>query len=226
MWGQGQGTWKTTQGFFSHPCFLESHGCSPGGGGIPAIMRSPFRRPGGDLAPGKEGCGCRWRERGQKRRQGPAPCSPGAPWSPVHPGSPEAGAGVLEGLDSSSAPRTRPQAPHPQSAPGACACVPASPFCLAVSMATNQLREGSGSKKMKLKSLLLRYYPPGTGGCPPPSRGTRTPALGAGRVGGEAGAGTPRAAQGWKQGAPQHPHSFRSWALFLQTFIRSLLGSL
>lgn len=83
----------------------------------------------------------------------------------------------------------RPQAPHPGSAPGACACVPASCCCLAVSKATDPLREGSGSKKMKLKSLLLRYYPPGTGGRPPPSRGTWTPALGAGRVCSEEGAG-------------------------------------
>lgn len=91
----------------------------------------------------------------------------------------------------------RPQAPHPRSAPGACACVPASRYCLAVSMATNLLREGSGSRKMKLKSLLLRYYPPGTGGCPPPSRETWTPALGAGRWAGVRG---PRGRRGAPSG--------------------------
>lgn len=30
-------------------------------------------------------------------------------------------------------------------------------------MATKSVDQGSGKEKMKLKSLLLRYYPPGTG---------------------------------------------------------------
>nr|XP_019592910.1 PREDICTED: dynein assembly factor with WDR repeat domains 1 isoform X2 [Rhinolophus sinicus] len=50
-------------------------------------------------------------------------------------------------------------------APGASrgirACAAPSRCCLTVSMATQRVRGVSRGKKMKLKSLLLRYYPPG-----------------------------------------------------------------
>lgn len=44
---------------------------------------------------------------------------------------------------------------------GACAFVSALRRCLSVSMATKAAGWGSQSEEMKLKSLLLRYYPPG-----------------------------------------------------------------
>lgn len=46
---------------------------------------------------------------------------------------------------------------------GARACAAPSRCCLTVSMATQRVRAMSRGEKMKLKSLLLRYYPPGTG---------------------------------------------------------------
>ena len=54
--------------------------------------------------------------------------------------------------------------------PGACRAPPrmraGAVCCLAVSMATKSVGWWSPSEKMKLKSLLLRYYPPGTGQAP------------------------------------------------------------
>lgn len=46
---------------------------------------------------------------------------------------------------------------------GARACAQPPRRCLAVSMATKSVDLGSAQEKMKLKSLLLRYYPPGSG---------------------------------------------------------------
>lgn len=90
---------------------LEPRGRSPGGGRVPAIMRSPFLRPGGHIARANRGA-----DSGGGHAGGSAGRAP-HPGAPVHPGRPEADAGVLQGLGSDRAPRTpAPSSPPPERA--------------------------------------------------------------------------------------------------------------
>lgn len=154
------------------------------------LVRSPRLRTRGDpvsVRPGRRGCRF-GREQRRDRCRRPRALEP-----PSAPGNARAGAGAPPG----GASRGR----GPQSslraqllALEARACARSSPRrCLAVSMATKSIEGGSGKEKMKLKSLLLRYYPPGTGRGP---FRLRVGSLALGGSGAEEAAGTPGAGGG------------------------------
>lgn len=171
-----------------NPRDYSARGPGSGGGGgrwSPAASGPLGGHSSGDMrGPGTERCRCAWRQRRGVR------CSllrSGAPAPPPTPRTPRqmramAGAGRaprprLAGLRhpllpsascaASGSPRSRgselrgSELRDPEHA-GARACAPAPRCCLAVSMATKPVLWVSPSEKMKLKSLLLRYYPPGT----------------------------------------------------------------
>lgn len=96
--------------------------------------------------------------------------------------------------------------PHPRSLQAqlrsldARACAPKHSCCLAVSMATKSVDQGSGKEKMKLKGLLLRYYPPGRGR----TSSVLAWVLGSGleRLRGDGGCGNSRGRRGPLEGDP------------------------
>lgn len=155
--------------------------------------------------------------------------------------SPALSCGTGDSCSARGGPRRMQRPPSPGGelcAPGARrgvrACAAPSRSCLTVSMATQRVRGMSRGKKMKLKSLLLRYYPPGTGRVPSASSGNLD--SGTGRVWGGRGCEDLREQRGPQGVSPMGPeagrfptwapYSFSCWTLFLKTFKMTLLGSL